>query len=44
MAIAMLLSGRAVDYQMAAMSRICFRYRSTGIIQASADRTLVFAE
>jgi len=44
MAVAMLLSGNAVDHRIAAMFRICSRYRSTGILQASADRTLVFVE
>jgi len=43
-AVAMLLSGNAVDHRMASMSRICLRYRSTGIMQVSADRTLVFVE
>jgi len=43
-AVAMLLSGNAVDHRMAAMSRICSRYRSTGIMLASADSTLVFVE
>jgi len=43
-AVAMLLSSNVVDYRMAAMSRICLRYKSTGIMQASADRTLVFVE
>jgi len=43
-AVAILLLGNAVDHRMAAMLCTCSRYRSTGIMQASADRTLVFVE
>ena len=43
-AVAMLMLGNAVDHRMAAMLRTSSRYRSTGIMQASADRTLVFVE
>jgi len=42
--VIMLLSGSAVDQGMAAISCIYSRYRSTGIMQASADGTLVFVE
>jgi len=43
-AVAMLLSGSAVAHLIVAMSLICSRYRSVGIRQASAGRTIVLVE
>jgi len=43
-AVAMLLSGSAVAHLIVAMSLICSRYKSVGIRQASADRTIVLVE
>jgi len=43
-AVARLSSGNIVDHRMAAMLSICLRYWSTGIMQVSADRMLIFTE
>ena len=43
-AVAMLFEGSADAHLTVAMSRICSRYSSSGMRQASADRTFVFVE